>query len=280
MNYASLFPDRLGLGTWKMGEARSARERERAAVETALGLGYRLIDTAEMYGGGEAERIVGAALKNTAIRREELCLVSKVLPTNASRRGAVRACEASLERLGVPYLDVYLLHWPGRHPFSETLQAFADLQRRGLIRHYGVSNFDVGALEGWRRAEQELGLPAATRCNQLHYCLSARGIEYELVPWQRRHRILAMAYSPLAQGRLVRHPVLQEIGAARGATAAQIALAWSIRAHDFVTIPKSVDPARLAENWAARDLRLSSAELARLDEAFPPPHGQEPLEMV
>jgi diketogulonate reductase-like aldo/keto reductase len=267
----SLFPDRLGLGTWKMGESRGARSREVAAVEAALGLGYRLIDTAEMYGAGEAERIVGAALHGTRIARPELFLVSKVLPTNASHRGTVRACEASLERLGVAYLDLYLLHWRGRFRFTETLAAFAELRERRLIRHYGVSNFAVSDLESWVDAERSLGLVGATRCNQLHYCLEERTIERAVLPWQRRAGMLTMAYSPLGQGSLTDHPLLRSMGAARGASAAQMALAWTLRDADTVSIPKSADPARLAENWAARDLTLSAAELAQLDQAFPNP---------
>jgi diketogulonate reductase-like aldo/keto reductase len=266
-----LFPDRLGLGTWKMGESRRTRAREVAAVEAALGLGYRLIDTAEMYGGGEAERIVGAALPRTGVARSALFLVSKVLPSNASHRGTVRACEASVERLGVDCLDLYLLHWPGRYRFTETLAAFAELRRRRLIRNYGVSNFSVEDLTSWQAAERSLGLESATRCNQLHYCLDERSIEHDVLAWQRRAGMLTMAYSPLGQGRLVSHPLLREIGAARGASAAQIALAWTLREPDMVSIPKSADPARLAENWAARDLTLSPAELAQLDQVFPPP---------
>jgi diketogulonate reductase-like aldo/keto reductase len=271
VNAIDLFPNRLGLGTWKMGESRNARAREVAAVVEALRLGYRLIDTAEMYGSGEAERVVGDALRQAPLARSELFLVSKVLPTNASRRGTVRACEASLERLGVQSLDLYLLHWRGRHRFTETLAAFAELRERQLIRHYGVSNFDIVELESWAAAERALGLPAATRCNQLHYCLDERAIERDVLAWQRRAGILTMAYSPLGQGRLARHPLLQQLGAARGVTAAQLALAWTLRDPDFVTIPKSSDPARLAENWAARHLTLSTEELSQLDRAFPPP---------
>ncbi|MFI4914673.1 MAG: aldo/keto reductase, partial [Steroidobacterales bacterium] len=239
------------------------------------------IDTAEMYGAGEAERIVGAALARAASPpRTQLCIVSKVLPTNASRRGTVKACEASLSRLGCEYLDLYLLHWRGRYELRETLEGFAELQRRGLIRHFGVSNFDVDDLEEWRAAEKALGLMSTARCNQVHYALSARGAEYDLLPWQRRHGIETMAYSPLGTGALAHHPVLIEIARARGATAAQVALAWTLRFPRIVTIPKSSHPKRLEENLGADSIRLSDAELARLDQAFPPPRGKQSLATV
>lgn len=274
-------PARLGLGTWTMGESRATRARELAAVSHALAVGYRLFDTAELYGGGGAERILGEALGNFGTaRRAELFIVSKVKPSNASRGGTVQACEASIGRLRCDYLDLYLLHWPGPHAFAETLQGFAELQRRGLIRHFGVSNFDVQALSRWRSAEQSLGLAPRARCNQLYYCLQARGIEFDLLPWQRAHGIWTMAYSPLGRGTLAHHPLLAQIGRARGASAAQIALAWSLREPDVLSIPKSSDPRRIEENWAARELRLQPAELAQLDAVFAPPRRAQPLATV
>ena len=272
------FPGRIGLGTWKMGGSRAAREQEVAAVSHALATGYRLIDTAEMYADGGAERIIGTALQNFGrARRAELFIVSKVLPGNASRRGTVHACEESIARMGCEYLDLYLLHWRGTHPFSATLQAFVDLQQRGLIRHFGVSNLDLGDLEQWAQAEQALGVASGLQCNQLYYCLESRGIEFSLLPWQRARGIATMAYSPLGQGSLTYHPLLLEMGRERGLSAAQIALAWSIRDSDVVAIPKSVHPRRIDENHAAARVRLSAAELARLDQLFTPPRSEQPL---
>jgi diketogulonate reductase-like aldo/keto reductase len=275
------FPARIGLGTWKMGASKAARPQEIAAVTHALGLGYRLLDTAEMYAEGGAERIIGSALKAFgAGRREALCIVSKVLPSNASRAGTIRACEASIERLGCGYLDLYLLHWPGSYPFAETLAGFDDLRQRGLIRHFGVSNLDLPEMTRWVEAESRLELASSTQCNQLYYCCEARGIEFALLPWQRSRGIRTMAYSPLGQGALTRHPALRRIAEARQATAAQIALAWSIREADVVAIPKSVDPQRIEENLRAAELQLSATELAQIDQAFPAPRSRQPLEVL
>jgi diketogulonate reductase-like aldo/keto reductase len=275
------FPARIGLGTWEMGISAAQRSREVAAVKHALDVGYRLLDTAEMYADGGAERIIGGALKAFgAARRAQLYLVSKVLPGNASRSGTVRACEASIDRMGCDYLDLYLLHWPGRHPFTETLRGFDELLRRGLIRRFGVSNLDIDELQRWLQAQNSLGLPATTHCNQLYYCTEVRGIEFQLLPYQRAHAIATMAYSPLGRGALVRHPLLVQLGRERGVSAAQIALAWCLREPDVVAIPKSVVPARIEENLAAADLRLGPAELTRIDQAFPPPSAKRPLEMV
>jgi diketogulonate reductase-like aldo/keto reductase len=277
----SNFPARIGLGTWEMGVSAAQRSQEIAAVKHALDVGYRLLDTAEMYADGGAERIIGAALGTFgAARRQEIYIVSKVLPGNASRSGTVRACEASIERMGCGYLDLYLLHWPGRHPFSETLRGFGDLMQRGLIRAFGVSNLDTDELRRWLQAQSSLGITAHTQCNQLYYCAEARGIEFQLLPYQREHRIATMAYSPLGRGALVRHPLLVRLGRERGASAAQIALAWCLREPDVVAIPKSVHPARIDENLAAAQLRLTAAELAQIDQAFPPPKSKQPLDMV
>lgn len=275
------FPGRIGLGTWMMGESRAARAREVSAVTHALNIGYRLLDTAEIYGGGGAERIIGEALRlfGTA-RRSELFIVSKVRPENASRSGMVHACEASIARMGCQYLDLYLLHWQGPHCFTETLRGFNELLQRGLIRHCGVSNFDVDQLSRWLDAEQSLDLPVGTQCNQLYYCLQARGIEFALLPWQHARAIQTMAYSPLGRGALTGHPVLMRIARARAATAAQVALAWCIRESDVVAIPKSSDPKRIEENWRAVDVHLSAEELAELDRALPPPRAKRPLSTV
>ena len=275
------FPGPIGLGTWKMGESASARAREVAAVTHALRAGYRLIDTAEMYGDGGAERIVGEALRAFGpARRAELFIVSKVLPQNASHAGTIRACEASIRRMGCDYLDLFLLHWRGQHPFEDTVEAFAELTRRGLIRHFGVSNFDVDDLSEWQGAETAVGVAGATRCNQVYYCLESRAIEFDLLPWQREHGMRTMAYAPLGSGDLADHRELQRIGAERGATAAQMALAWCIRTPDVVAIPKSVDPGRLDENLRAAEMRLTAAELARIDHVFRPPRTKRPLAMT
>lgn len=269
------FPGRLGLGTWKMGESRSAHAREVVAVTRALEVGYRLFDTAEMYADGAAERILGEALRSFgAAQRSRLCIVSKVLPENASRTGTVRACEASIERIGCDYLDLYLLHWRGSHPFAETLRGFDELLRRGLIRAFGVSNFDVDDLAGWLEDEKRVGVTGSTHCNQLDYSLDTRQIEAQLLAWQRARDIQTMAYSPLGRGALTRHPLLLQLARARGTSAAQIALAWCLREPDVVAIPKSADPKRVEENWQADGLQLSSDELEQLDRAFPPPRSR------
>ena len=278
---AAAFPARIGLGTWEMGVAAAQRSLEIAAVRHALDAGYRVIDTAEMYADGGAERIVGSALKAFgAAQRAQLYIVSKVMPGNASRGGTVRACEASIERLGCEYLDLYLLHWPGRHPFSDTLNGFYELLRRGLIRRFGVSNLDINELRRWLQAQDSLDLPASTHCNQLYYCAEARGIEFDLLPLQRTRAIATMAYSPLGRGGLAHDALLAQIGRESGASAAQVALAWCLRQPDVIAIPKSVPAARIDENLAAARLRLSAAELARIDKAFPPPKSKRPLDMV
>lgn len=277
----TLFPGKIGLGTWKMGEVAARHKHEVQAVLHALQLGYRLIDTAEMYGGGGAERVVAEALSAFGhARRSELCIVSKVLPQNASRQGTVKACEASLSRLACGYIDVYLLHWRGNHPFEATLEAFLELQQRGLIRRFGVSNFDVEDLEEWREVEHRLQVQQPAHINQVYYCPQARGVEFDLLPWQRRSEMVTMAYSPLGLGELTRHPLLAELGGARGYSAAQVALAWVVRHGDVVAIPKSIHPDRQEENLRAAELVLTDAELARIDAVFPPPRRKHDLEMI
>lgn len=268
------FPGRIGLGTWHMGSSASQRAREVAAVTHALGVGYRLLDTAEMYADGGAERVIGEALKNFGVaRRAELMIVSKVLPGNASRAGTIKACEASIRRMGCDYIDLYLLHWEGSHPFVETLKGFQALLQRKLIRHFGVSNLDVSELRQWLTA-------ATVECNQVYYCLEARGIEHRLLPWQREHGIQTMAYSPLGQGSLSQHPQLRKLGELRAATAAQMALAWCIREPDVIAIPKSADPKRIEENFDAARITLTAAELAQIDRLFPLPPSNQPLQMI
>ena len=259
----------LGLGTWMMGEERKHAAAEVAALRLGLDLGVTLIDTAEMYGDGGAEVIVGEAI---AGRRHEVFIVGKVLPQNAGRAAAVRACEASLKRLRTDYLDLCLLHWRGSVPLSETIEAFERLKDDGKIRRWGVSNFDIedmAALKGY-----------AVATNQVLYNLSRRGVEWALLPWCRQHGIPVMAYSPIEQGRLLRNKTLVKLAAARGCTAAQLALAWVLSHDGVAAIPKAVDLAHVRENCGALDLALTQEEQAALDAAFPPPTRAKPLEML
>ena len=265
----------LGLGTWRMGESARSRRAEVEAVRHALALGYRLIDTAEMYGEGGAEEIVGEALAAGPVRREQVFVVSKVYPHNAGRKAMVAACARSLARLRTDRIDLYLLHWRGGVPLAETVAAFEQLRAQGRIRHWGVSNFDVADLrELWAVGEGE-------RCaaNQVYYSAGHRGIEFDLLPWQRQRRLPTMAYCPVEQGALAHDARLQSVARARGATPAQVALAWVLRQPDVIAIPKAVQPAHLRENLAAASIELTVAELAQLDAAFPPPARKRPLKM-
>ncbi|MGE0873503.1 MAG: aldo/keto reductase [Burkholderiales bacterium] len=263
----------FGLGTWNMGDSRAARAEELAALRFGLDHGLRLIDTAEMYGDGRSEQLVGEAI---AGRRDEVFLVSKVLPENASRRGTAAACERSLKRLGTDRIDLYLLHWRGGVPFAETLEALVRLREAGKIRHYGVSNLDLADMREW------CALPGGERTatNQLLYNLSRRGIEYDLLPWQRARRIPVMAYSPLEQARLLGQRGLADFSRRHGMTPAQAALAWLLVRDDVIVIPKSGHRKRVEENLGALALTLDAAQLAELDRLFPPPARARPLEML
>lgn len=270
----------LGLGTWRFGEAARTRASEVAAVRQALELGYRLIDTAEMYGDGGAEQVVGEALADVvaagALRREEVFVVSKVLPQNASARGVERAFEASRRRLRLERIDLYLLHWRGRVPLAETVTAFERLRRTGALRYWGVSNFDADDMdELWT-------VDAGTQCvaNQVYYSASRRGVEYDLLPWQRAHGVRAMAYCPIDQGALAADPKLAKLASGRGVTAAQLALAWAIREGDVIAIPKAGRPAHLRDNLGAAALELDAALLAEIDRILPPPRRKQPLAMT
>lgn len=270
----------LGLGTWRLGEDSGKRANESAAVRLALELGYRLVDTAEMYGDGGAEEVVGAAvadaMANSVVRREDLFIVSKVYPHNASRKGVVEACERSVRRLGVDCIDLYLLHWRGSHPLAATVEGFESLRARGLIRDWGVSNFDVDDMdELWRTA-------GGQRCaaNQVYYSPSERGIEFDLLPWQGRHQVPLMAYSPIDQGAAATNSTLAAVGARRNATAAQVALAWVLRHPDVIAIPKAARESHLRENLAASDIELTAEDLTAIDREFPPPRGKRPLAMT
>ncbi len=260
----------LGQGTWTIGADRGARKAEIAALRLGLDLGMTLIDTAEMYADGGAEKVVAAAL---AGRRDDVFIVSKVLPEHARRRATIAACERSLKRLKTDRIDLYLLHWREDVPLAETLEGFAALRRAGKIRYWGVSNFDLADMT------ELIGLDkgAAVAANQVMYNLKRRGIEYDLMAWCRRRHIPIMAYSPLDQGTLARSRELKRIAAGLDATPAQVALAWLVRQKGVIAIPKAAGEAHLRENRAALDLRLSRRDLAALDRAFPPPTRKRTL---
>jgi diketogulonate reductase-like aldo/keto reductase len=266
---------RLGQGAWQIGEGKRKRAAEQDALKIGLELGLNLIDTAEMYGDGRSEELIAEVI---AARRERVYLVSKVLPENASRRDTIAACEHSLKRLKTDYVDMYLLHWRGSIPLEETLEAFETLRDRGSIRHYGVSNFDVADLEEARALPG--GLRIAT--NQVLYNLEQRGVEWELLPWCRKHGVPLMAYSPLGSDsrRLRTHPVLKAMAARLGVTPSRIALAWVLRQPDVVVIPKASSEAHVRDNHAALELELSPEDLAELDRSFPPPKRATPLAMI
>jgi diketogulonate reductase-like aldo/keto reductase len=265
----------LGQGAWQIGEDRRTRADELLALQTGIDLGMVLIDTAEMYGDGRSEALVATAI---AGRREQIYLVSKVLPENASRSGTVAACEQSLKRLKTDYLDMYLLHWRGSVPLAETLEAFEALRARGSIRHYGVSNFDVDDLT----EAHALSGGADIATNQVLYNLEQRGIEWSLLPWCRERGLTVMAYSPLGSNsrRLRTHPVLKAMAARLGATPARLALAWVLRQPDVVVIPKASSEAHVRDNHAALSLKLTPEDLAELDRTFPPPQRATPLAMI
>jgi len=263
----------LGLGTWHMGERGSNRSAEAKALRQGLDLGLGLIDTAEMYGEGGAEEVVAEAVSG---RRDDVFIVSKVYPHNASRKGAIAACERSLKRLRTDRIDLYLLHWRGSYPLSETVEAFETLKAGGKIRHWGVSNFDTGDMEELR------GVPHGANCvsNQVLYHLGSRGIEWDLLDDCARHKVMAMAYSPLGQGAVLRNATLASVANKHGVTPAAIAIAWTLRHPHVIAIPKSSDPARVKENAAAADLVLDADDLAALDAAFPPPKRKSHLAML
>lgn len=263
----------LGLGTWQMGETKARARDEIDSLRLGIDLGMTLIDTAEMYGEGGAELIVGKALED---RRDEVFLVSKVYPWNASRQGTIAACEASLHRLGTDRIDLYLLHWRGEHPLPETIAAFEALKAAGKIGAWGVSNFDTADME------ELFSLPDGVKCaaNQVLYNLSRRGIEHDLLPWCQARGVPVMAYSPIEQGRLVHHPQLIHIAKAYQATPAQVALAFVLEREGVIAIPKSSNLRRVRENRDAVDLDISDEDWAVLDAAFPPPARKMALDML
>ncbi|WP_294269377.1 aldo/keto reductase [uncultured Sphingomonas sp.] len=271
------FPDgttvpALGQGSWMMAEDPARRSDEIAALREGLSLGLTLIDTAEMYADGESERLVGEAIAGV---RDEVFLVSKAYPQNASRDRLPRACEASLDRLGTDRLDLYLLHWRGNVPLAETVEAIERLVATGKILRWGVSNLDVDDM-----AELVASGGEGCQTDQILYNLTRRGPEYDLIPWLAQHQMPVMAYSPVEQGRLVAHPGLVQMAGERDATPAQLALAWLLTRDGILPIPKAGSVSHVRDNRAALDLTLSEAELRRLDDLFPPPRAPEPLAML
>lgn len=256
-----------------MGESSAHRAEELATLQLGLDLGLTLIDTAEMYGDGRAEELVGEAITG---RRDEAFIVSKVYPHNATRKGTQAACERSLKRLRTDRIDLYLLHWRGEVALEETMEAFTTLLRTGKIRHFGVSNFDTADMQDWWAIEA--GRAVAT--NQVLYNLGRRGVEWDLLPWLRSHKIPVMAYSPIEQARLLRNPRLEGFARERSVTPTQAALSWLLKHDDVIAIPKTSHRARLRENAAALDHPLTTAQLQELDQLFAPPAGPTALAML
>ena len=263
----------LGQGTWHMGEDRRHASEEAAAVRLGIDLGMTLIDTAEMYGGGGAEEMIARAADGV---RDELFIVSKVYPHNASRTGVAAACERSLKRLRTDRIDLYLLHWRGSIQLAETIDGFERLKRDGKIRYHGVSNFDRADMAEWVALKGGETVAA----DQVLYNLSQRGPEWDLVPWCRERGVAIMAYTPLGQGRMLGNRSLAKIARCRGATPAQIALAWLLRRDGTIVIPKAARPEHVRENHGALDVALTEDDLAALDRAFPPPKSRTALGML
>jgi diketogulonate reductase-like aldo/keto reductase len=261
---------RLGMGTWHMGEDPARRSVEVAALRLGLELGIELIDTAEMYGEGGAEEVVGEAIRG---RRDGVFLVSKFYPHHASRRKLLAACQGSLARLATDTLDLYLYHWRGSVPLDETVATLEELVAQGMIRRWGVSNFDVDDME------ELFAVPHGKRCaaNQVLYNLGKRGIEFDLLPWCAKQGVAVMAYSPLDEGRLGKHPLVVQAAKRLGLTPAQVALAWVLRDPRVTALAKASTPEHVRENREALGLRLDAETLEELDRAFPPPRRKVPL---
>ncbi|MCU1603663.1 MAG: oxidoreductase [Modestobacter sp.] len=263
----------LGMGTWYLGEAPARHATELAALRTGIESGLTLIDTAEMYGNGAAEELVGEAI---AGRRDSVFLISKVLPVHATRRGTVQACRASLRRLGTEHLDMYLLHWRGRVPLAETIEAFEELVQGGSIGCWGVSNFDVADLD------ELAAVPGGDRAqtDQVLYNLARRGPEYDLIPRCHELGMPLMAYSPVDHGQLNDHPAVRDMAAAKGVTPAQLAIAWVLRLPGVCAVAKASTRAHVIENRAAMEVGFTPSELAQLDRIYPPPSSKQPLEVL
>ena len=271
---------RLGLGTWRIGERAADRAQQVAAIRHAIELGYRLFDTAEMYGEGGAERVLGQALGDSIragdVDRSSLFVVSKVYPHHASRGGVVEACRRSLERLGLDRIDLYLLHWRGQYALAETIDGFEQLSATGLISHWGVSNFDVEDMRELFATE------GGTHCaaNQIYLSLSQRGAGHSLLPWLQQAGVSAMAYSPIDQGTLAASAALQPIASRLGVSPVQVALAWLLRQPGVVAIPKALQPLHQRENFEAQHVELDAELLNQIDRIFPPPTRKQPLAMI
>ena len=263
----------FGLGTWNIGDSKAQRAEEIATLRAGLDAGATLIDTAEMYGDGRSEELVGEAI---AGRRDDVFLVTKVYPHNASRKGVPAACERSLKRLKTDRIDLYLLHWRGNVPLAETIEAFVALQKAGKVRHFGVSNLGLADMQEWCKAAGG----GAVAANQLFYNLSRRGIEWDLLPWLRKKRVPVMAYSPIEQARLLKDSKLAGFAKRHGMPPAQAALAWLLSKEGVIAIPKTGSRERLRENLGALEKPLDAEQLAELDRLFPPPTGPQPLEML
>jgi diketogulonate reductase-like aldo/keto reductase len=279
----------LGLGTWRLGEHGLNRNAELRALRRAIEMGYRLFDTAEMYGEGGAEQLLGLALAQAVtageLRRDEFSVVSKVYPHHASRQGTLDACARSLERLGLQQIDLYLLHWRGNHPLADTVAALRELQAGGAIRAWGVSNFDVDDLQELAEVQAAVpgsGLPAGGHCvcNQVYLSATERGPEVALLPWMRQHGLALMAYSPIDQGALAHGGPLARIATGLGLSPAQLALAWLLHKPGVCVIPKAVKETHQRDNLAAAEIRLDAATLAALDAAYPLPRRKPPLAMI
>jgi diketogulonate reductase-like aldo/keto reductase len=263
----------LGQGTWNMGDDPSAKSEEIKTLRTGIDLGMRLIDTAEMYGNGRSELLVGEAIENI---REDVVLVSKVLPSNASSEGVVKACENSLRRLKTDYLDLYLLHWEGRYPLEETIDAFEKLKKSGKIKHWGVSNFDTDLMESL--FDNQNGNLCAT--DQVLYNLSRRGPEFDLLPWCKKHNLPVMAYSPIEQSRLLSNEILARIAEKHNASASQIALGWILQNQHIIPIPKASTVEHVKDNFRSLEVQFTEEDNQMLDKVFPAPKRKVSLEMI
>lgn len=263
----------LGQGTWYMGENPTKKEEEIRAIRTGVELGMTVIDTAEMYGDGLSEKLIGEAINGL---RDDVFLISKVFPWNANLSGTIKACENSLRRLNTDHLDLYLLHWSGSYPIEETVEAMMRLQQSGKILQWGVSNMDVAEMEDF------MNVPSGKNCatDEILYNLTRRGVEYDLLPWCESHSIPVIAYSPIEQGRLLGNPTLNKIAKTHSATPAQIALAWVLRNPNILAIPKASSEKHVKENFGSLSINLTAEDIALLDKAFSTPKRKIPLEMI
>jgi diketogulonate reductase-like aldo/keto reductase len=269
----------IGQGTWYLGEHKLLFQKEKEALTAGIDKGMTLLDTAEMYGDGMAEQLIGKTI--AGMERDRLFLVSKVYPHNAGKKNIFKSCMNTLHRMGVDYLDLYLLHWRGAIPLSETVACMEQLKKEGKIRRWGVSNFDTEDMkELW-------SVPDGKNCavNQVLYHVASRGIEYELLPWMREHHVPLMAYCPLAQGGdlrrgLYQNPVLGKIAAKHQATIPQVMLAFAIRGGDTIAIPRSGSKEHTLENAAADSITLSEEELRLIDQEYPAPQCKTYLDIM